>query len=339
MDHRNRSQKYNLAVKLIKAYISPSAFMVRFIPTSKCNLKCSYCWQNNSSAKEMSKENFEKYINKAVKLGAGMIDFMGGEPLIWPHIYDGIKMCNTNNLLTNITTNGTLLTKENLDNLHKSGLNYLNISIDNVDRNSVSKKTLDDLPYLVDSLHYAKNNTSIIIRVNSVLTKNNFEGTRKLIEVMHNAQIPLSLGFAIPHPGSNNENDIFFSIKDKPVLDEIIKTVINKKRNGYNIIEPESYFVNVYKYLKKEKFWECNYPGRFGWINITPDGRIRTCTKMMKDLDMNFEELDREMLKKLRKILKQETSHCNINCYSNCAYTSWYYKNHKLEFIKSWIIK
>jgi hypothetical protein len=61
---------------------------------------------------------------------------------------------------------------------------------------------------------------------------------------------------------------------------------------------------------------------------------MRSCTKKMDELDFRFLDLDLESLGRLRSILKEKVRICNIDCYSNCAYDSFFYTHNKGELIK-----
>jgi hypothetical protein len=53
----------------------------------------------------------------------------------------------------------------------------------------------------------------------------------------------------------------------------------------------------------------------------------------MDELDFRFLDLDLESLGRLRAILKEKVSTCNIDCYSKCAYDSYFYTRNKGELI------
>lgn len=322
-------------IRYIKTFFLEGTFFVRFIPTDKCNLSCRYCWQNKRKSELMTKKYFDKYLGHAIKMNVGVVDFSGGEPMLWPHLFYAIKKCSKHHIKTHLTTNGTLLNKETIEELGKSGLDYLNISVDTFEDNPISSKSILKKEDILKALLSAKIKYKINIRVNSVIYKNNFLQTKEIIEYLNKKGIPLSLGFAIFM--SNNSFDfneeIFYSEKDKTELREIADYIISCKEKGYKIIDPYSYFENVFKFIQKESFWKCNYPTKFGWINISPSGKIRSCTKKMDELEINFLRLDKNNIKWPRSLYRKKTNECNRFCYSNCAYDSWYYSKHKIKML------
>ncbi len=112
------------------------------------------------------------------------------------------------------------------------------------------------------------------------------------------------------------------------------KCLLFFKRSCPNYFDDIQYFENIFRFLNREHFWECNYPTRYGWINVSPNGKIRSCTKKMDELDFNFIDLNHNSYSKLREIFGSNVEKCNINCYSNCAYDSYFYTHNKIQMLK-----
>jgi MoaA/NifB/PqqE/SkfB family radical SAM enzyme len=337
---RRRFERMSKFENLAKAYLSSyrhgTPAFIRMLPTDRCNLNCTYCWQRDNKSTDMSIDSFCNYLNKAKELKVGLITFLGGEPMIWESLFEALSFCTERHVMTDMTTNGTLLTESSVENLGKSGLDYLNISVDGVKATGVTKKTSIFRPGLMDSLKEARKKHHMHTRINSVIYKNNYEEILALIEFCKKWDIQISLGFIVPplNPEHRAEDDIYFSITDEAVLNEIVSGILEKKKAGYAIVDPDSYFENIFRFIRREKFWDCNYPTRYGWINVTPTGHIRSCTKKMDKLDIHFLDLEPNNLNELRGLLKEKVKSCNIDCYSNCAYDSYFYTHNKGEMLK-----
>jgi MoaA/NifB/PqqE/SkfB family radical SAM enzyme len=256
--------------------------------------------------------------------------------MLWGSLYDAISLCTKKNILTDLTTNATLLNSESIKRLGKSGLDYLNISIDGVNISDISSKNFVFRNNLIEYLKFAKSKYRMHFRFNSVIFKNNFEDLKTLLELSNTNNVQISLGFVVPPIDDRQlKNDsIYFKKGDHKLLQEIVEYIIKKKKSGYPIIDPYSYYENIFRFLDREVFWDCNYPTRYGWINVTPNGKIRSCTKKMDELDIKFQDLNTEKLKMLRETLREKVERCNIDCYSNCAYDSYYYTHNKLQMLK-----
>lgn len=310
-----------------------TTFFVRVIPTDNCNLDCDYCYQKNNDASNMSWDLFGQVFDKAISLNVGLINFLGGEPMLWEHLYDAILLCSKHNILTDMTTNGTMLNDATIQRLGSSGLDYLNISVDTKNNYSVTRKNTLFNKSLVNTLKSAEKKYGMKLRMNAVIYNNNFEDIKLLLELSRKSKIPLSLGFIVPDINTTVNKEIYFSEKDFSLLKEIVDYILKKKKEKYPIIDTDSYFTDVFGFIKHESFWNCNYPTKFGWINVTANGAIRSCTKKMDETGIDFLSLTPDRIATLKKQLEASVKDCNPYCYSNCAYDSAYYKKNMGAFI------
>lgn len=335
-DHAKAKKYRNLIKAYISSHINGTPAFVRLIPTDRCNLNCAYCWQMDNQSPEMTRNEFRSYVDKAYDLHVGIITLLGGEPMQWDGIYDGIAHCTRRGILTDMTTNGTLLNDKTIRKLGEAGLDYLNVSVDGLKPTSESRKNALARASLIEKLKQARERFGMHFRMNAVMYKDNFEDIQELMDFAHSNQIQLSLGYIVPPPPQFSEyaSDIYFGLDDTGRLNEMVRYILEKKREGYPIIDPDAYFQNIFRFLNRERFWECNYPTRYGWINVTPSGKIRSCTKKMDELDIDFLSLDVPGILSLRSDLKEKVRECNVDCYSNCAYDSYFYMQHKREMAK-----
>lgn len=334
---RERAAKFeNFARAYLSSYRHGTPAFVRMLPTDRCNLACAYCWQRDNASTDMTLDSFQANLEKAKDLRVGLMTFLGGEPMIWEPLPEAIALCARRHVLTDLTTNGTLLTPEAVERLGRAGLDYLNISVDGSQASSVTRKTSVFRPGLMEALKDARRRHHMHTRINSVIYKNNHDEIRTLMEFSRKWDVQLSLGFIVPplEPAQRSATNIYFTQDDEQLLRTIVDSILEKKRSGYPVIDPVSYFQNIFRFIRREKFWDCNYPTRYGWINVTPTGHIRSCTKKMDKLDLRFLDLDLEKLRHLRAILLKNVQSCNLDCYSNCAYDSYFYTHNKGEFIK-----
>jgi MoaA/NifB/PqqE/SkfB family radical SAM enzyme len=99
-------------------------------------------------------------------LKTGVITISGGEPLLHPDLDDIIRGIRKYAILAGLITNGYLLTAERVQRLNEAGLDYLQISIDNVMPDDVSKKSLKvldkKLQVLADNAHFHVNINSVL---------------------------------------------------------------------------------------------------------------------------------------------------------------------------------
>jgi len=81
-------------------------------------------------------------IDKLAKLGTSIISMSGGEPLLHPELDDLIARVRSHGCISGMITNGYLLMPDRIKRLNRAGLEHMQISIDNVKPDDVSKKSL-----------------------------------------------------------------------------------------------------------------------------------------------------------------------------------------------------
>src|SRR5580704_17111405 len=115
--------------------------LVHIIPTRRCNLACTYCNEYDDFSQPVPTEEMFRRIDRLGAIRTGIITISGGEPLLHPELDAIIKRIRTNGIIAGMITNGYLLTATRIDGLNRAGLEYLQISIDNVMPDDVSKKS------------------------------------------------------------------------------------------------------------------------------------------------------------------------------------------------------
>ena len=81
-------------------------------------------------------------VDKLADLGASVVAFSGGEPMLHPQLDDIIRQIRRRGMLAGLITNGYLLSPKRIQALNDAGLDFLQISIDNLEPDEVSKKSL-----------------------------------------------------------------------------------------------------------------------------------------------------------------------------------------------------
>src|SRR6516165_6918249 len=116
--------------------------LVHIIPTRRCNLACTYCNEYDDFSKPVPTEVMLRRIDRLAQLGTSVITISGGEPLLHPDLDQIIRRIRDRGSIATLITNGYLLTADRIQRLNRAGLDHLQISIDNVMPDAVSKKSL-----------------------------------------------------------------------------------------------------------------------------------------------------------------------------------------------------
>jgi MoaA/NifB/PqqE/SkfB family radical SAM enzyme len=128
-------------------------------------------------------------VDQLAKLGTSIIVMTGGEPLMHPEIEVIIRAIRNRGMIAGLITNGYFLTPDKIGSLNRSGLDYLQISIDNVEPDDVSQKSLKVLD---KKLRMLKELADFKIVINSVVGA----GVRNQDDISSISDRAEKLGFA-----------------------------------------------------------------------------------------------------------------------------------------------
>ena len=140
--------------------------LAHVIPMRRCNLACAYCNEYDKVSDPVPFEVMKKRLDRLASFGTSIVTFSGGEPMLHPQLYELIAHVRSRGIIAGLISNGYYMTKENIERLNKAGLLYFQISIDNVNPDEISRKSLKVLDrYLVNLSKYAK----FHVNINSVI--------------------------------------------------------------------------------------------------------------------------------------------------------------------------
>src|SRR6266700_34270 len=140
--------------------------LAHIIPVRRCNLACEYCNEYDDFSKPVPAETMFRRVDKLGELGTSVVTVSGGEPLLHPELDQIIHRIRKNGIVAGLITNGYLLTAERIQRLGRAGLEWLQISIDNVTPDQVSKKSLKVLD---KKLRLLAEHAEFHVNINSVV--------------------------------------------------------------------------------------------------------------------------------------------------------------------------
>src|SRR6266566_200698 len=140
--------------------------LAHIIPIRRCNLACKYCNEYDDFSRPVPTEVMFQRVDKLAELGTSVVTISGGEPLLHPELDQIIARIRHHGIVAGMITNGYLLVPERIERLNTAGLEWLQISIDNVNPDEVSKKSLKVLDKKLQMLaEYAE----FHVNINSVV--------------------------------------------------------------------------------------------------------------------------------------------------------------------------
>jgi MoaA/NifB/PqqE/SkfB family radical SAM enzyme len=140
--------------------------LVHIVPMRRCNLSCTYCNEYDKTSDPVAIDVMLERIDKLAEFGSSVITISGGEPMMHPQIFEIISRIRHHGMIAGLISNGYYFQPEKVKRLNEVGLDYLQISIDNVNPDEVSKKSLKVLDAkLINLRDYAK----FKVNINSVV--------------------------------------------------------------------------------------------------------------------------------------------------------------------------
>jgi len=140
--------------------------LVQIIPIRRCNIDCGYCNEYDKVSEPVPTSVLKARVDKLEELGTSVVAFSGGEPMLHPDLDDLIRHIRCRGMMAGLITNGYFLVPKRIHELNHAGLDFLQISIDNVEPDEVSKKSLR----LLDrKLQHLKEHATFDVNINSVL--------------------------------------------------------------------------------------------------------------------------------------------------------------------------
>ncbi len=111
----------------------PAAPVVIWNLVRRCNLTCKHCYATSADKDfpgELNQQQVFEVMDDLKAFGVPALILSGGEPLMRPDILDISHRSKEMGFYTALSSNGTLISEENIDQIAAVGYDYVGISID-----------------------------------------------------------------------------------------------------------------------------------------------------------------------------------------------------------------
>ncbi len=99
----------------------------------RCNLTCKHCYSTSANIDfkgELDTHSAKQVIDELDVANVPVIIFSGGEPLMRPDIFELTKYAKKKGFFVALSTNGTLITEDNIEQIKQADFQYVGISLD-----------------------------------------------------------------------------------------------------------------------------------------------------------------------------------------------------------------
>jgi MoaA/NifB/PqqE/SkfB family radical SAM enzyme len=259
---RTRVREWRMIVKALMSTRHP--ILVHVIPMRKCNLACTYCNEFDDVSSPVPLEEMKRRLNTLAGMGTSIITISGGEPLMHPELDEIIRHIRQRGMIAGMITNGFFLNQERIERLNRAGLEHLQISIDNVMPDEVSKKSLKTLDGRLELL---AQHAIFQVNINSVLGSG-VKNPEDALKIAHRA---VELGFTstvgIIHDHNGQLRPL--GTREQEIFEEIM-TLGKRSFSRFNNFQH-----NVAR--GREHSWRCRSGSRY--LYICEDGLVHWCSQ------------------------------------------------------------
>lgn len=295
-----------------RAMASPRhPIVVHLIPIRRCNLACAYCNEYDDFSPPVPLETLQRRVDLLASLGTTIITLSGGEPLLHPELDALIRHIRRRGILATVITNGYLLTPERIRRLNHAGLDYLQISIDNLRPDNISMKSLKVLD---QKLRWLAAHAEFAVTINSVLGG----GMPNPEDALAIARRARELGFTatvglLHAPGGHVQP---LTAREREVYEQILEL----GKSLYSFAHYDRFQKNLVRGLPND--WHCRAGSRY--LYVCEDGLVHWCSQQRGYPGIPLEEYTRAHLEREYRTVKPCAPYCTVSCVHQTAMVDWF---------------
>lgn len=290
---------------IVKALLSTKhPLLAHIIPMRRCNLSCTYCNEYDDFSKPVPIEEMFHRIDRLGSFGTSVITISGGEPLLHPDLDEVIRRIRQNGIIAGIITNGYLLTADRIQRFNRARLEFLQISIDNIQPDDVSKKSLKVLD---QKLKLLAEHADFHVNINSVLGS----GITHPDDALTVARRAVALGFSstvgIIHDGDGQLKPL------NPHEREVFEEIMRLGKRSFSRVNSFQHNIAA----GRENSWRCRAGSRY--LYICEDGLVHYCSQQRGYPGIPLAEYSTERRRREYYTRKSCAPHCTVSCVHQVA--------------------
>ena len=233
----------------------------------------------------------------------------------------GLARIREHGIMAGLLTNGYLLMPDRIDRLNKVGLDHLQISVDNVQPDDVSKKSLKVLD---QKLAMLAEHAEFHININSVLGAD-IHRPEDALEVAQRAQAyGLATTVGIIHDGSGQLKPL------SPHQKSIFEQVRDLGKSSFGRINKYNPFQKHLVEGKANNWWWCRAGARY--LYVCENGLVHYCSQQRGHPAIPLEQYTREDIRREYMTKKACAPYCTVSCVHQVSVIDRWRDRQTLEF-------
>jgi MoaA/NifB/PqqE/SkfB family radical SAM enzyme len=283
--------------------------LAHVIPMRRCNLSCTYCNEYDDFSKPVAIEVMYQRLDQLARLGTTIITISGGEPLLHPDLDLIVARIRRHGMIAGMITNGYLLTAGRIQRLNRAGLDHLQISIDNVMPDEVSKKSLKVLD---KKLQLLAEHADFHVNINSVVGGGMHTPKDALIVGRRAIELGFTSTVGIIHDGGGQLQPLGEEER------EVYTAMRAMEKNSYARI---NYFQDNIAH-GKENHWRCRSGARY--LYICEDGLVHYCSQQRGYPAKPLAEYTLADIRREYRTAKSCAPRCTVACVHQISYIDFW---------------
>jgi MoaA/NifB/PqqE/SkfB family radical SAM enzyme len=280
--------------------------LVQIIPIRRCNIDCAYCNEYDKVSPPVPTDVMKARIDKLAALGTSVVAFSGGEPMLHPDLDGLIRHIRSHGMMAGLITNGYFLVPKRIAELNDAGLDFLQISIDNIEPDEVSRKSLRLLDKKLQHLH---DHATFDVNINSVLGGGikNPEDARTINNRARELGFSTSIG--IIHDGKGRLKPL--GETERKVFDDVSAATSGAGQVVKNLYSGiRSFQDNLADGRPND--WRCRAGGRY--LYICEDGLVHYCSQQRGYPGVPLESYTTGDIRREFSTAKPCAPYCTVGC-------------------------
>jgi MoaA/NifB/PqqE/SkfB family radical SAM enzyme len=280
--------------------------LAHVVVTRRCNLSCTYCNEFDDFSKPVPTDEMLHRIDLLAALGTTVITLTGGEPMLHPELEEIIRRIRHHGIVAVTVTNGYLLTPDRIQRLNSAGLDHLQISVDNVAPDDVSKKSLKVLD---QKLRWLSQLAEFEVNIHSVVGACTEHPEDAVTIARRATELGLISTAGIVHDAAGRLLPL------NSEQEKAIEEIEGQSKPLFSFARHNPWRKNLARGLPND--WHCSAGGRH--LYICEDGLVHYCMAQRGYPAIPLSRYTREDIERESKVTKTCAPYCTIFCIQRVA--------------------
>jgi MoaA/NifB/PqqE/SkfB family radical SAM enzyme len=273
--------------------------LAHIIPMRRCNLSCGYCNEYDAVSKPVPLPTLQRRVDRLAALGTSIVTISGGEPLLHPELEGLVAHVRRRRMLCTLITNGYLLSRDRIRELNRAGLDHLQISIDNVEPDDISMKSLR---LLEPKLGFLARDAAFSVAINSVVGGGVHHPEDALTVSRRARQLGFMTSVGVIHDGDGQ-------LKPLPSRE---MAVYRELRRAEGLLGRVNGIFQDNLAEGRPSSWRCRAGARY--LYVCEDGLVHYCSQQRGRPGIPLERYTLEDVRREYRTPKACAPFCTINC-------------------------